>query len=59
MPRPTKMASEATLREHYAGLAMQALVSNPNVGRHVVVVDLAVKIADQLIAQLNERTPGG
>lgn len=45
-----------TLREHYAGLAMQGAITNPAYEHWTVeqVAELAVRQADALIAALNK-----
>ena len=48
--------SGLTKREHYAGLAMQGLVSNPNFrGSFKEVSEDAVGMADALLAALEEQ----
>lgn len=49
---PYKRVPEMTLREHYAGLAMQALISQvprTEVAKH------ALRLADRLINELNKK----
>lgn len=45
-----------TIRQHYAGLAMQALISNPNaeLTKFDKVIQLSVTFADLLITELNK-----
>lgn len=51
-----------TLRQHYAGLAMQGLMSNPEImaegnelGTTDIISKMAVQYSDALIAQLNQQ----
>jgi len=50
---PTDTMAAMTIREYYAGLAMQALISNGWNGEEAA--KQAVRIADALIKQLNQQ----
>ena len=47
-----KPASDATLREHFAGLAMQAMLSNHEWETENGIMDDALKAADMLLKAL-------
>lgn len=49
-------ASGLTIREHFAALAMQGLLSNPNHSGVAYEAIIAVEAADALIAELNKET---
>jgi hypothetical protein len=50
-----------TLRQHYAGLAMQGMVANPEIAKTGMAPDVwirgCVHIADALIAELSKPQP--
>lgn len=47
-----------TLRQHYAGLAMQGILSNPNCdGNRPLIVQAAVLNADALCKALEKKSP--
>tara|TARA_R110000787_G_scaffold268032_1_gene374435 strand:- start:207 stop:374 length:168 start_codon:yes stop_codon:yes gene_type:complete len=48
-----KQASDRTLREHFAGLAMQALI-NDSVLEPLEVAVIALEYADALLAELDK-----
>jgi len=55
----TVMSTGLSMREHFAGLAMQGFLSNPNLDRTIAVSvervsEYSVKAADTLIAELNK-----
>ena len=43
-----------TIRQYYAGLAMQGIISRPNDLKALQELELAVKYADALIEELNK-----
>ena len=51
-----KMAKDATLREHFAGLAMQGFIAAGVMGMPLPheVAELAVAYADALLAELDK-----
>ena len=53
---PTYGNSGITLREHFAGLALQGLLANPNVDQDELTAEEAVSYADDLIHALMEST---
>jgi hypothetical protein len=53
--RGNKMAKDASLREHFAGLAMQGLMSNSNARVTCLqCAEISVSHADALLAELDK-----
>ncbi len=57
MTLANKPASEMTLLEHYAGLALQGIVADGQPGAWELIAAQAVKGAAALVAELEKRQP--
>lgn len=49
---------DLTKREYFAGMAMQALISKPSWNSYEVIAERAVRMADELLKELENQNEG-